>query len=333
VPFVQLPGGVLYSARFWRLSLGQHGLFVILANNIRRLKARRCIKEGATMKWSRILHVAAFAAVACSVNVVQAQELRPFSAADKARVEELLKAFDPNSYDFHYEYLDASGKLQSTHVGMANLAQTNTVRGAGSAAASTVNTINIFRQASTVNTINIFKQASTVNTINIFKDPNQQAKAQELNAILQRYSAPAPAVSKIRGSAVTPAQGVVIQGGMKPLSAQDKARVDELLKSFDPNSYDFRYHYLDASGKEQAAQVGQAKGLANLRQSETVRGQGSAAASTVNTINIFRQASTVNTINIFKQASTVNTINIFKDPNQQARAQELNAILQKYVGP
>ncbi len=302
------------------------------------------------MKWSGVLNAAAFLAVVLSMSISTAQAqretivgeapaggLRPFSAADKGRVEELLKAFDPKSYDFHYQHVDASGKVQSAHVGLANLTQSNTVRGAGSAAASTVNTINIFRQASTVNTINIFKQASTVNTINIFKDPNQQAKAQELNAILQRYSAPAAIAPGGRAvetrTEISESNSLRKAGEMKPLSAQDKARVDELLKSFDPNSYDFRYHYLDASGKEQAAQVGRAKGLANLRQSETVRGPGSAAASTVNTINIFRQASTVNTINIFRQASTVNTINIFKDPNQQAKAQELNAILQKYVAP
>src|SRR5712691_5256492 len=298
------------------------------------------------MKLSRIVSAAAFLAVVFTISTVQAQlepivgqapagGLRPLSAQDKARVEELLKSFDPNSYDFHYQYLDASGKPQAAHVGMANLTQTNTVRGPGAAAASTVNTINIFRQASTVNTINIFKQASTVNTINIFKDPNQNAKAQELNAILQRYSAPAPAVSKIRESAVTPAQGVVIQGGMKPLSAQDRARVEELLKSFDPNSYDFRYHYLDASGKQQAAQVGRAKGLADLKQSETARGPGSATAGTVNTINIFRSASTVNTINIFKQAnvSCCTMIPEFNDPGHRAKVEELNAILQKYVSP
>jgi len=294
------------------------------------------------MKLSRIVSAAAFLAVVFSINVVQAQELRPFSPQDRAKVEELLRSFDPNSYDFHYLYLDASGKAQHAHVGMANLTQSNTARGAGSAAASTVNTINIFRQASTVNTINIFKQGSLVAVPNIsFKDPKLNTAAQELNAILQRYSGPAAIAPSGRAvetrTEISESNSLRKAGEMKPLSAQDKARVDELLKSFDPNSYDFRYHYLDASGKEQAAQVGRAKGLANLRQSETVRGPGSAAASTVNTINIFRQASLTVTINIFKQASGVSnmvfTDRLFKDPNQQAKAQELNAILQKYVAP
>src|SRR5712691_4064381 len=302
------------------------------------------------MKLSRIVSAAAFLAVVFTISTVQAQlepivgqapagGLRPLSAQDKARVEELLKSFDPNSYDFHYQYLDASGKPQAAHVGMANLTQTNTVRGPGAAAASTVNTINIFRQASTVNTINIFKQASTVNTINIFKDPNQQAKAQELNAILQRYSglAPIEPISKAGGTRPEISESTALRkaGEMKPLSAQDRARVEELLKSFDPNSYDFRYHYLDASGKEQAAQVGRAKGLADLKQSETASGAGSATAGTVNTINIFRSASTVNTINIFKQAnvSCCTMIPEFNDPGHRAKVEELNAILQKYVSP
>ena len=123
-------------------------------------------------------------AIVFSTSVVHAQlepivggPIKPLSAADRARVDELLKSFDPNSYDFHYNYLDASGKAQHAHVGMANLTQAGTVRAGGAAAASTVNTINIFKQASTVNTINIFKQASTVNTINIFKDAHQQQAA------------------------------------------------------------------------------------------------------------------------------------------------------------
>ena len=297
------------------------------------------------MRLSEIALAAAFLAVVLSVQAAPAQRepvvggpvgqapaggLRPFSVADKAQVEQLLRSFDPNSYDFHYQYLDAAGKPQAVHAGMANLTQSNTMRGPGASAASTVNTINIFRQAGTVNSINIYKQASTVNTINIFKDRNLNAKAQELNAILVRYGTPAletPNREAVAGREVELAR----TGGMRPLSAQDKAKVDELLKSFDPNSYDFRYNYLDASGKQKTAQVGRAKGLANLKQGETARAPGATVAGTVNTINIFRQASTVNTINIFRQAGTANTINIFKDPNQQAKAQELNAILQRYV--
>ncbi len=310
------------------------------------------------MRFSRIITAAAFLAVAFSINLVQAQ-LRPLSPQDKARVDELLKSFDPNSYDFHYQHTDASGKVESAHAGLANLTQSNTVKIAPGSAASTNTIINIFKQASTNTTINIFKEASTNTVINIFKDARQQAAAQELNGILQKYSGPAaptklvPAVEpagaqKVRESAAKPVvveggikpgatapemrkaggeQGVVIQGGMKPLSAQDKARVDELLRSFDPNSYDFHYQHLDASGKVQSAHAG----LANLTQSNTVKIAPGSAASTNTIINIFKQASTNTTINIFKEASTNTVINIFKDAHQQAAAEQLNAILRRYV--
>ena len=285
--------------------------------------------------------------LSCAASKLQAEDLRPFSAQDKARVDELLRAFDPNSYDFHYQHLDASGKVQSAHVGMANLTQSNTVRGPGSAGARSNTIINIFKPASTNTTINIFKQASTNTTINIFKDARQQASAQELNAILQRYSGPAPASavretvretpvreSPVRESPARISEGeaskVAIQGqgGMRPLSAQDKARVDELLRAFDPNSYDFHYQHLDTSGKVQAAHVG----MANLTQNNTVRGPGSAGASTNTIINIFKPASTNTTINIFKQGQNISgNLVMFKDATQRANAQELNAILQRYV--
>jgi len=255
--------------------------------------------------------------------------LRPFSTGDKARVEQLLRSFDPNSYDFHYQYLDAAGKAQHAHVGLASLTQSNTVRSAGSSA-STVNTINIFRQASTVNTINIFKQGSLISESNVsFKDPKQNSAAQELNAILVRYGTPEPAKARSIETINASAASRVAQGSMKPLSAQDKARVEQLLRSFDPSSYDFHYEYLDASGSSQRAHVG----MANLAQSNTARGVGSPNASTVNTINIFKQAGLTVTVNIFKPGTTqMNLFNVsLRDPHQQQAAQELNAILQRYV--
>lgn len=118
---------------------------------------------------------------------------------------------------------------------------------------------------------------------------------------------------------------------LKPFSSEDRCKVEELLKSFDPNSYDFRYRYVDPSGRTQSTQVGRARGLANLRQRDTVRGVGGPVASTNININIFRRASTNININIFKEAASTNiNINIFKDAHLQARARELNAILQKY---
>src|SRR5215467_6621370 len=150
------------------------------------------------IKFPRIAAKCAFLSFVFGVTAVQAQlepitghgpagSLRPFSAPDKARVEELLKSFDPNSYDFHYQHVDASGKIEPAHAGLANLTQSNTLKIAPGSAASTNTIINIFKQASTNTTINIFKEASTNTVINIFKDARQQAAAQQLNAILQRY--------------------------------------------------------------------------------------------------------------------------------------------------
>jgi hypothetical protein len=140
------------------------------------------------------------------------------------------------------------------------------------------------------------------------------------------------------------ASGTAIASDLRPLSPQDAARVQELLKSFDPNSYDIRFHTQDAKGQLKLNKLGRAVGLANLRQTNTVRPNLGGAASTVNTINIFKTASSVNTINIFKEAapgmldgsaraSSVNTINIFKTADQQQKAQELNQILSRYYVP
>jgi hypothetical protein len=126
--------------------------------------------------------------------------------------------------------------------------------------------------------------------------------------------------------------------GLKPLSAEDKARVDTLLKSFDPASYDFHYQYQDAKGKVQRKRVGKARlGLASVRQGETVKAGGNVGeiggekAGTNTIINIFKQAGTNTTINIFKQAADNTVINIFKEAGLNTKAQELNSILQKYA--
>ena len=134
----------------------------------------------------------------------------------------------------------------------------------------------------------------------------------------------------IVGTAMAPASAQ-----MKPLSPADKARVDTLLKNFDPNSYDIRYQYSDRAGGVKMAHAGRAVGLSSLRQSNTKMAGGARNASTVNTINVFRTASTVNTINVFKNAaSTVNTINVFANRQQAAAAKELNSILARYYsGP
>lgn len=135
----------------------------------------------------RILLIAVLAIAA--PLLANAQELKPLSAEDKAQVDELLKSFDPSSYNVQYQHTDPAGKLKTTRKGLANLRQSGTIikRPGGDVAATNTN-INIFKQASTNTNINIFKQASTNTNINIFKDAKLQSKAQQLNTILQKYS-------------------------------------------------------------------------------------------------------------------------------------------------
>jgi hypothetical protein len=144
------------------------------------------------------------------------------------------------------------------------------------------------------------------------------------------FQSPAGAQEKVQRRAAVQSQMQVRPGMLKPLSAEDKAKIDELLKSFDPNSYDFRYQVEDGSGKAQNVKVGKAKGLADLQQRNTVKSPAGQAAGTNTIINIFKQASTNTTINIFKEASTNTTINIFKERGLNDKAKELNSILQKY---
>jgi Mg/Co/Ni transporter MgtE len=156
--------------------------------------------------------------------LVLAQELKkPLSAEDHAQVEELLKAFDPNSYRLQYQYADKTGKIQTQQKGLADLTQRNTkiIRPGAAAATNTNNNIfkqastntnnnifkqastntnnnifkqastntnnNIFKQASTNTNNNIFKQAATNTNNNIFKQAELETRAQKLNAILQKY--------------------------------------------------------------------------------------------------------------------------------------------------
>jgi hypothetical protein len=135
-------------------------------------------------------HILLIAVLAIAAPLIaNAQELKPLSVEDKAQVDELLKSFDPNSYNVQYQHTDAAGKLKTTKKGLANLRQRGTVikRPGGEMAATNTN-INIFKQAATNTNINIFKQAATNTNINLFKEANLQNKAQKLNEILQKYS-------------------------------------------------------------------------------------------------------------------------------------------------
>lgn len=143
---------------------------------------------------------------------------------------------------------------------------------------------------------------------------------------------------------------VATASDLRPLSPEDFAKVQELLKSFDPNSYDIHLRVQDTKGRVNPFQSGRAIGLANIRQMNTVRpAQGSSASLTV-PINIFKTASSVTVINVFKEfapaaassqrtkADVDPTISgsitiIARNPNLQSKAQQLNQILQKYYAP
>jgi hypothetical protein len=133
----------------------------------------------------------------------RAQDLRPLSSADKARVDSLLRAFDPNSYSFTYRYVNEAGQVETVRtgnaLGLASVRQSNTVRAVPSEAlAGTNTTINVFREGAGTNTvINVFRElAGLIAPINIFKEVSHNEMARELNLILQRYYV--PAASEVR---------------------------------------------------------------------------------------------------------------------------------------
>jgi hypothetical protein len=139
--------------------------------------------------------------VACaltSAKATQAQELRPLSAADKARVDSLLQGFDPNSYSFTYEYVDAQGQVQTARVGgamgLADLRQSNTVRRTPpSAVAGTNTTINVFGQsAGLVHNLNIFREFANADAVPLLGDADLNNRARVLNLLLQQYYVQAP---------------------------------------------------------------------------------------------------------------------------------------------
>lgn len=118
----------------------------------------------------------------------------------------------------------------------------------------------------------------------------------------------------------------------KPLSAQDKKEVDQILQSFNAKSYAI-------NTRTEAGQL--KRGLASVKQVNTVRRsrtKPNEKAATNTTINVFKsaKASTNTTINVFKTtgASTNTTINVFKSgnytDNQLSQLDKLYQILSKY---
>lgn len=116
----------------------------------------------------------------------------------------------------------------------------------------------------------------------------------------------------------------------KPLSEQDMAEVESILKSFDASSYN-----MDLKSERGSLK----RGLASVKQVETTRPARLETAAKTNTnINIFKTASAASNtnINIFSStaAKTNTNINIFKPANyttdQLSQLDKLHQILSKY---
>ena len=124
--------------------------------------------------------------------------------------------------------------------------------------------------------------------------------------------------------------GAAFAQELKPLSVEDKAKVEDILKSFDPNSFDIRFSYLDSQGKVQKSQIGKAKGLADLKQKGTKRADKNDDTRSSAGINVYKEISAGGNVTVFKDFrsnAVVNVygsvINAFKDAKLQAKAQEL----------
>ncbi len=108
---------------------------------------------------------------------------------------------------------------------------------------------------------------------------------------------------------------------LKPLSAADKLRLEELLRGFDPATYDFRIEYVDGKGKIQKMRYGRAVGLGSLRQGPTVA-PGSAASPELK----LRGLGPNQTVNGFRAEVVIGPVGGSAD-----RVRQLNALLQRYA--
>ena len=222
-------------------------------------------------------------------------------------METLLKEFDPNSYLLDITVVDASGRVSNKRLGKAielsSLKPTSVEQELGAAAVSSTNVNNnifrvasastnvnnnVFKAASTNVSNNVFRAASTNVSNNIFVNERQAAAALELNSIFEMNT------------------------GMRPLSIEDRKKVETLLKEFDPNSYSLDVTVVDASGRVSTERMGKAVGLSSLKQTSVEQELGAAVSSTNVNNNIFRVASTNVSNNVFRVASTNVSNNVFK---------------------
>jgi hypothetical protein len=125
---------------------------------------------------------AALAALGALAGPLAAADLKPLSAADKVRLEELLRGFDPATYDIRIEYFDAKGKIQKTRygsaVGLGSVRQGSTTPPAGAPSSEPR-----VRGLGPNQTVNGFRAEAVIGPVG-----SQADRLRELNALLQRYA-------------------------------------------------------------------------------------------------------------------------------------------------
>jgi hypothetical protein len=136
------------------------------------------------------------------IGAATAADLRPLTPQDAAKVQELLRSFDPHSYEIHFRVQDPRLGARPFQAGLANLRQSNTVRPQTLARSGQ---INVYRPPLIVFVINIFAEAAQApGTANqktstlpespmmaaIGGRPDLQLKAKQLNEVLAKYYVP-----------------------------------------------------------------------------------------------------------------------------------------------
>lgn len=137
------------------------------------------------------------------IGAATASDLKPLTPQDAAKVQELLRSFDPHSYEIHYRVQDPKLGARSFQAGLANLRQSNTVR---PQTAARPGQINVFRPPVVLVVINVFAQIAQaqgaanqravptdpvgpLETV-VHDRPDLQMKVQQLNQLLAKYYVP-----------------------------------------------------------------------------------------------------------------------------------------------
>lgn len=117
---------------------------------------------------------------------------------------------------------------------------------------------------------------------------------------------------------------------LKPLSAQDKARMEQLLQGFDPATYEFRFQWVDAKGKLQNARLGRAVGLGSVQQGATTKvSPEQAGHPQANAVVRPRSLGAMQLVNCFKADPHIIATNT--SAALKLKLEELDALLRKYT--